>query len=175
MIVIQFASKSPQFSPSCFIAENATLVGDVRLRENVSIWFGAVLRADINYIEIGKSSNIQDNAVFHVDYSFPVILGEGVTIGHNAIIHACRIADYVLIGMGAILLDNVEVGSESIIAAGSVVRPNTKIPSRVLVAGVPATIKREVTTEEIEMIRKSAKEYAILKNLYIPNPINKTV
>lgn len=150
-----------------FIADTAKLIGDVRLGEKVSIWFGAVLRADIARIEIGDLSNIQDNVVIHVDKDVPTIIGRGVTVGHGAIIHACRISDYALIGMGAILLDNCVIGDHSIIAAGTVITPGKEIPPGVLVMGVPGKIVRELTEEEKKGLEEHALNYWELAKSYL--------
>jgi len=166
MPLVSFGSNSPVVHPSCFIAENATLIGNVTLGRNVSIWFGAVLRADIDRIEIGANSNIQDNSVIHIDRDLPTIIGEEVTVGHNAIIHAAKIAPRVLVGMGSVILDGAEIGEGCIIAAGSVVRPGSLIPPRSLIAGIPAQIKRAVTDEEFEKIKESAKLYVELAKRY---------
>ncbi len=150
-----------------FIAENAKIIGDVRIGDYVSIWFGAVIRADINYIEIGKESNIQDLSVLHVTEELPCVIGERVTIGHNAIVHGAKIGDECLIGMGAVILDGARIGKNCVIAAGAVVKENQEIPSGVLVAGVPAKIKRELTEEEKEMLGKHALEYVRLAQRYL--------
>ncbi len=131
--------KYPQIPKDCFIAENATIVGDVTLGENCSVWFNAVLRGDVHYIKIGNKVNIQDGAVIHCTYQkHPTIIGNNVSVGHNAIVHGCTIQDNVLIGMGAIVMDNCVVESNSIVAAGAVVTQNTVIESGSIYAGVPA-------------------------------------
>lgn len=123
----------------CFVAENATIVGDVKFGENCSVWFNAVVRGDVNSISIGNKVNIQDGAVIHCTYQkHATIIGNNVSIGHNAIVHGCTVHDNVLIGMGAILMDGVVVESNSIIAAGSVVTQNTHVESGVIYAGIPA-------------------------------------
>ncbi len=155
-----------------FIAENAKIIGDVRLNENVSIWFGAVIRADINYIEIGKESNIQDLSILHVTEDLPCIIGERVTVGHQAVVHGAVVEDECLIGMGAVILDGVRIGKKSIIAAGSVVKENTQIPEGVLVAGVPGEIKRELRKEEKIMLAEHALEYVELAKRYLKGEIH---
>ncbi|MEP6809896.1 MAG: gamma carbonic anhydrase family protein, partial [Chthoniobacterales bacterium] len=130
----------PRLHPSAFVASTATLVGDVTLAEGSSVWYGAVLRGDINRIVIGARSNIQDNAVVHLADEHPAIVGELVTIGHGAIVHACTIDDEVLVGMGATILDGAEVGARSIIGANALVTAGTKIPPGSLVIGTPAKV-----------------------------------
>ncbi|MCS7233971.1 MAG: gamma carbonic anhydrase family protein [Synergistetes bacterium] len=150
-----------------FIADTAKLIGNVVLGERVSIWFGAVLRADIASIEIGELSNVQDNVVIHVDKDIPTIIGKGVTIGHGAIIHACRIDDFTLVGMGAILLDNCVIGDHSIIAAGTVITPGKEIPPGVLVMGVPGKVVRNLTEDEKKSLEEHAAKYWELAKSYL--------
>lgn len=150
----------------CFVADSATLIGDVVLHKDSNIWFNAVLRADIAKIEIGEGSNVQDGCVCHVDYDKPVIIGKGVTIGHNATLHGCKIGNGSLIGMGAIVLDGVEIGEHSLVGAGAVVTPGTKIPAKSLVLGSPATVKRELKNEEIAGIKKNGEIYVELAKEY---------
>ncbi len=152
---------------SVFIADTAKIIGDVRLGDRVSIWFGAVLRADLAPIMIGDMTNVQDNVVIHVDKGVPTILGKGVTIGHSAIIHACNIGDYSLIGMGAILLDGCSIGDHTIIAAGTVVTPGKEIPPGVLVMGVPGKVVRELTDEEKKELEEHALNYWELAKTYL--------
>lgn len=142
-----------------FIAENASIIGDVRLAEGVSIWYGAVIRADLNYIRVGKNSNIQDNTIVHVEEDLPVEVGSHVTIGHNAVIHGAEISSHVLIGMGAIILDGVKIGEGSIIGAGAVVTENSQIPPYSLVVGIPGKIIRENNKSIIDEIDSHAVEY----------------
>ncbi|GEC72946.1 Carbonic anhydrase or acetyltransferase, isoleucine patch superfamily [Flavobacterium flevense] len=139
MIIKTINGKSPDIPEDCYIAENAVIVGDVSLGTSCSVWFNAVLRGDVNYIKIGNKVNIQDGAVVHCTYQkHPTIIGNNVSIGHNAIVHGCVIQDNVLIGMGAIVMDNCVVESNSIVAAGAVVTQNTIITSGSIWAGVPA-------------------------------------
>ena len=155
-----FRGKSPLIPNSCYISESVDLIGDVILGENVSIWFGTVVRGDMNFITIGNQSNIQDNSVIHVttDVS-PTHIGDEVTVGHHAIIHGATIEDRCLIGMGAIIMDDVVIGEGSIVGAGAVVPPNIIIPPRSLVVGLPAKIIRQTTDEELEMIINRAQHY----------------
>ena len=156
--------KSPVIDSSCFVAETADVMGDVRVASNASIWYKAVLRGDDNYIEIGENSNIQDNTVIHVAELYPTIIGNNVTIGHSAIIHACKIGNNCLIGMGAIVLDGAEIGDETIIGAGSIVSSGKQIPSGVLALGTPAKVIRELTQEEKQNLKVSAEKYVRYAN-----------
>ena len=139
MVIKSVNGKSPSIPEDCYIAENATIVGDVNIGQQCSIWFNAVLRGDVNYIKIGDKVNIQDGAVVHCTYQkHPTIIGNNVSIGHNAIVHGCTIHDNVLVGMGAIIMDNCTVHSNTIIAAGAVITQNTVVESGAIYAGVPA-------------------------------------
>lgn len=142
--------KSPVIGDDCFIAENATIVGDVVLGNQCSIWFNAVIRGDVHYIKVGNKVNIQDGAVIHCTYQkHPTNIGNNVSIGHNALVHGCTIHDNVLIGMGAIVMDNCVVESNSIIAAGAVVTQNTKVEAGTIYAGVPAKKVKDISQELI--------------------------
>ena len=157
--------KSPIFGDNCYLAENATIVGDVVTGDNCSIWFNAVLRGDVNYIKLGNKVNVQDGAVIHCTYQkYPTNIGNNVSIGHNAIVHGCTIHDNVLIGMGAIVMDNCIVESNTIIAAGSVVTQNTHIESGTIYAGIPAKkikdISQELTSGEINRIADNYVMYS---------------
>ena len=155
-----FRGKSPLIPDSCYISESVDLIGDVTLGENVSVWFGTVVRADMNFITIGNQTNIQDNSVIHVttDVS-PTRIGDKVTVGHHAIIHGATIEDKCLIGMGAIIMDDAVIGEGSIVAAGAVVPSNKIIPPRSLIVGLPAKVIRRTTDEELEMIINRAQHY----------------
>ena len=145
MVIISVNGKSPSIPSDCYIAENATIVGDVTLGGSCSVWFNAVIRGDVHYIRIGEKVNIQDGAVLHCTYQkHPLNIGNNVSIGHNAIVHGCTIHDNVLIGMGAIVMDNCVVNSNSIVAAGAVVTQNTVIESGAIYAGVPAKKVKEL-------------------------------
>ncbi len=158
-ILIPYKGKYPQIHEDAFVAPNATLVGDVIVKKGASIWYNAVLRADLDRIEIGEYSNIQDNVVIHVEPGIPVIVGDYVTVGHSAILHGCIIGNNALIGMGATVLDNVRVGQGSVVAAGAVVLARKEIPPLKLVAGVPAEIKKDLPESMIEEARKAALRY----------------
>ena len=157
--------KSPQIGEDCYIAENATIVGDVTMGNQCSIWFNAVLRGDVHYIKIGDKVNVQDGAVIHCTYlKSPTNIGNNVSIGHNAIVHGCTIHDNVLIGMGSIVMDDCIVESNSIIAAGAVVTKGTRVPSGTVFAGMPAKKIKEISTElsvgEVERIANAYVKYS---------------
>lgn len=142
---------SPQFGNDCYLADNATIVGDVVMGDQCSIWFNAVVRGDVNAIRIGNKVNVQDNAVIHCTYQkAATTLGNNVSIGHNAIVHGCTVHDNVLIGMGAIVMDNAVIGSNSIIAAGAVVLENTIVEAGSIYAGVPAKKVKDISQELIK-------------------------
>ena len=151
--------KKPTLHPSAFVAPNATVLGDVTLGANSSVLYGAVLRADVNSIDIGMGSNIQDGCIIHVDPPYPVVIGNGCTVGHGAILHGCAVGDNSLIGMGAIVLNGAQIGKNCIIGAGALVTQNTVIPDGSLVIGSPAKVKRSLTPEEIEGNRQTAENY----------------
>lgn len=162
MVEIKINTKRPDTSKAAFVAESADLMGDVILHEGSSIWYGAVLRADIQKIEIGEGSNIQDGTVCHVDHDKPVIVGKGVTVGHNVTLHGCTVGDNSLIGMGAVVLDGAEIGHSCLVGAGAVVTPGSKIPPKSMVLGAPASIKRELKEQELEAIKENGKVYVEL-------------
>lgn len=162
MPIIEFKGIKPRIGEDVYISENVSVIGDVEVGDGSSLWFGSVLRGDICYIKVGNFSNVQDNATLHVGYDLPVVIGDYVTIGHNAVIHGAMISDYVIVGMGAVVLDGVKVSSNVIIGAGSVVPPRMEIPSGVLILGVPARIVRELRPDEIEGIKKNALDYVEL-------------
>lgn len=140
----------PEMGEDCFIAPNATIVGDVKMGDQCSVWFNAVIRGDVNIIRMGNKVNVQDGAVIHCTFKkTQAIIGNNVSIGHNAIVHGCRVHDNVLIGMGAIVMDNAEIGSNSIIAAGAVVLENTRVEPGTIYAGVPAKKVKEITQEQL--------------------------
>ena len=149
----------PRLHPSAFVVPSATVVGDVTLGENSSVWYSAVLRGDINRIIIGPSSNIQDGAVVHLADDYPAIVGELVTVGHKAIVHACTVNDEVLIGMGAIILDGAEIGARSIIGANTLVVSGMKIPPGSLVLGSPSKVVRQLSMDEQATIKRWGLKY----------------
>ena len=165
MIIKSVNGKSPIIPEDCYVAENATIVGDVTFGAACSVWFNAVIRGDVNFITIGNKVNIQDGAIVHCKYKkHPTIIGNNVSVGHNAIVHGCTIHDNVLVGMGAIIMDNCIVGSNSIVAAGAVVTQNTIIESGSIYAGVPARKVKDINQSdfagEIERISNNYVMYS---------------
>jgi carbonic anhydrase/acetyltransferase-like protein (isoleucine patch superfamily) len=165
-VIIRLQDWTPQVDPTCFVAPNATVIGQVTIGRGASIWFNVVVRGDMAPITIGEDSNVQDLSVVHVDYKTPTVIGNRVIVGHRAIVHGSTVEDDCIIGMGAILLNRSRVGRNCIVAAGSVVREDFEVPAGTLVAGVPAVVKRPLTPEEIERIRRNATDYAARAQLY---------
>ena len=163
----RYLAREPVIHPTAFVAPGAVVIGDVTLEEGTSVWYHTVLRADINSIKIGPRSNIQDGCVVHLADDFGVSVGELVTVGHKAILHACTVADEVLVGMGAIILDGAEIGARSIIGAGALVTQHTKIPPGSLVLGSPAKVRRQLDLQEQQSIRHWAEKYADLSKVYL--------
>jgi len=149
-----------------FVAGNATVLGDITIGEEVGIWFGAVLRADKDRISIGDRSNIQDNCVVHTSRGFPVTLGKNVSVGHGAILHGCTVADQVLIGMGAIVLNGARIGKGSLIGAGAVIREGMEVPEGSVVVGVPGKIIKQTDAEQQQQILANAASYVELAGEY---------
>ena len=149
----------PRIHPAAYVVPNATVVGAVTLAEQSSVWYGAVLRGDINRIVVGPRSNIQDSAVVHLSDDFPAIIGELVTVGHSAIVHACTVDDEVLVGMGAVILDGAEIGARSIIGANALVTVGKKIPPGSLVYGSPARVVSQLSLDEQMSIKRWALKY----------------
>ena len=165
MIIKAVNGKHPQIPKDCYIAENATVVGDVEMGSQCSIWFNAVIRGDVHFIKIGNKVNIQDGAIIHCTYQkHPTIIGNNVSIGHNAIVHGCTVHDNVLIGMGAIVMDNCIIESNAIVAAGAVVTQNTVVESGTIYAGVPAKKVKDINASdfagEIERISNNYVMYS---------------
>ena len=165
-MIIPFMKFKPDIDDSCFVADNASVIGKVEIGKNSSVWFGAVLRGDINSIKIGKNSNIQDNAVVHTGLTTPAVIGDGVTIGHSAVVHGAKIEDDVLVGMGAVVLDGAVVGEGSIIGAGAVVTEGTVIPKRSLVIGTPGKVVKEIGATQFAGNKMNATSYATLAKAY---------
>lgn len=159
---------TPKFGKNCFLAENATVVGEVEMGDDCSVWFNAVVRGDVNYIKIGNKVNIQDGAVIHCTYQkFPTNIGNNVSIGHCAIVHGCTVKDNVLIGMGAIVMDNCIINENSIIAAGSVVLENTVVEAGSIYAGIPAKKVKEMNQQLFEgEIKRIAENYLMYSQWY---------
>ena len=151
--------KTPSLGVGVYLAKTAVVLGDVTLGDHASIWYGAVVRGDIQRIKIGHHSNVQDNAVLHVDRESPCLIGNWVTIGHGAVVHGCSVGDECLIGMGSTILDDAEVGTQSIVGANALVTQHTKIPPRSLVLGSPAKVARELTGKEVANLKSWAQHY----------------
>ena len=167
-MIYPFKGIIPRLGEGVFVAPNAVVIGDTGIGDGSSVWYSAVIRGDVNFIRIGNGTNIQDGCVLHVSNgTFSLTIGNGVTIGHNAVVHGCRVDDNVLIGMGAVLLDDSRIESNSMVAAGALVRQGFTIPAGVLAAGVPARIVRDLTEEEIDGIRQSAAHYTELAGVYV--------
>lgn len=159
----------PVIGKNCFLAENATIVGDVTMGDHCSVWFNAVIRGDVNYITIGDNTNIQDGAVIHCTYlKAATIIGSNVSIGHNALVHGCTLQDHVLIGMGAIVMDHAIVEEFCIIAAGAIVLENTVCESGFLYAGIPARKIKPLTEEQIALLKKLPENYKMYSSWFTP-------
>ncbi len=164
----------PSIPASCYVDPSAQVIGDVVLGEQASVWMNAVVRGDVNSIRIGAGSNVQDCAVLHgMRYVYPVIVGEMVTIGHNATVHGCVLEDEVLVGIGATILNNARMGTGSIIAAGAVIPEQMVIPPRSLVAGVPGKIRRELGEADRELILKYARNYLDYVAIYLEGDLGR--
>lgn len=165
-MIIDFEGKTPKIDKSSFIAENATVIGDVTIGKNVGIWYNVILRGDVAPIIIGNNTNIQDGSVIHCDVGIPTLVGENVTVGHNVMLHACKIGNNSLIGIGSIVLDGAVVGENSIIGAGAIVTPRTKIPPYSMALGIPAKVVKKITKEEAAKLVEHAEEYIKLMMSY---------
>jgi len=166
-VIVKLQDWTPQVDPTCYVAPNATIIGQVTLSRGASVWFNTVVRGDMAPITIGEDTNVQDLSMVHVDYDTPTVIGNRVVVGHRAIIHGATVGDDCIIGMGAILLNRSRVGSNCIVAAGAVVREGFVVPDGSLVAGVPAVVKRPLTPEETERIRRNVTDYVARAQLYI--------
>lgn len=167
-MIRSYRGQTPQFPSSCYIDLSAQLIGDVILGERSSVWMNAVLRGDVNSIRVGACSNVQDCAVLHGQRNlYPVIVGDWVTIGHNATVHGCTIGNNVVVGMGARVLNDSRVGEGCIIAAGSVVPEHTIVPPHTLWAGVPAKMRRELSEKDLNLIREYAQNYLDYVEIYL--------
>ena len=166
-MILTLAGRTPRIGASVYVAPSADVIGDVELAEDSSVWFQCVLRGDIEPIRVGVKSNIQDGTVIHTMKGAPTIVGDWVTVGHGAVLHGCTVGDHCLIGMGAVLLNHVQVGEGSIIAAGALVAENTVIPPRSLYMGIPAKFKRAITDDELAYIDMHATNYLRYKKDYL--------
>ena len=165
-VILPYDGTSPAIADSAWVAPNATLIGRVTLGENASVFYGSVLRADVDSITVGEGSNIQDNVSVHCDAGIPTTLGRGVSVGHSAVLHGCTVEDDCLIGMSATVLNGAVIGTGSLVAAGAVVLEGTIIPPGSLVAGVPAKVRRELSAEERERVRDNARHYVELSRAH---------
>lgn len=165
-MIMKFKEFYPKIEQSAWIAPSADVIGNVKVGENSSIWFGCVIRADVNEVKIGKNTNIQDLSMIHTDTNSKTILGDNVTIGHKVMLHGCKVEDNCLIGMSATILDNAVIGEGSIVGANSLVTQGKKFPPRSLIMGSPAKVVKELSQEEVEGLIKHAQHYVDYKNDY---------
>jgi carbonic anhydrase/acetyltransferase-like protein (isoleucine patch superfamily) len=165
-LIVSIRGRTPEMHEESWVAPNASLIGQVTLAARASVWYGATLRAEAEPIDIGFGTNIQDGVTIHVDPEFPVTIGAGVSVGHNAVLHGCEVADDALIGMGAIILNGAQIGQGSLIAAGALVPQGVVVPPRSLVTGVPGAVRRELSDAEIAGNRHNAQVYQRLIDLH---------
>lgn len=162
-----FQNVKPKIRDSAFIADDANVIGDVEIGEEASVWFGSIIRGDVNYIRIGDRTNIQDACVIHVSSKdHPTVLEHEITVGHRVTLHGCYVEAGCLVGIGSIVLDGARIGRNSLIAAGSIITPGTVIPPESLVMGAPAKVKRQLTTDEFENLSRSWRNYVELSRRY---------
>jgi len=166
-LIRDYKDFKPKIGKKSWISETAYIIGNVVIGDNVGVWFGAVIRGDVDSITIGDDTNIQDNSVIHSEPNYPTKIGKGVTIGHNSIIHGCEIGNNTLIGMGSIILNGAKIGNNSIVGAGSIVTEEKVFEDNSLILGTPARFLRKLTNEEINRIKQNAKEYIYLKDQYL--------
>lgn len=162
MTTIDFEGEAPRLAETAWVAPSATVLGKVSLADGASVFYGAVLRGDMDSISIGERSNVQDGCVAHTDPGHPVVVGAGVSVGHRAVLHGCTVEDDALIGMGAVVLNGAVVGAGSLVAAGAVVTEGMQIPPGSLVAGVPAKVRKELDEDAREALRRNARTYVDL-------------
>jgi carbonic anhydrase/acetyltransferase-like protein (isoleucine patch superfamily) len=165
-LILSVNGRAPQLHAESWVAPNATVVGQITLAAKASVWYGTVLRAEFEAIDVGEGSNLQDNVTVHVDPGFPASIGAGVSVGHNAVLHGCTIEDGCLIGMGAVILNGARIGAGSLVAAGAVVAQGAEIPPGSLVAGVPGKVRRELSPDEVTRNRANAQVYEHLSDLH---------
>lgn len=167
-MIKSFKEISPKIHETAYVSEDVVIVGDVEIGEDSSVWYGSVVRGDVNFIRIGARTNIQDLTVIHVSSkTHSTILEDEITVGHRVVLHGCHVESGCLIGIGAILMDGVRVGKQSLVAAGSLLTPGTQIPPRSLVMGAPARVKRELTDDELAYLDKSWRNYVELKKHFV--------
>ncbi len=164
-MIFEIDGKRPKIGDHVFIAPTAVIIGNVEIHDGASIWYGTVLRGDMDAIVVGEDTNIQDNCIVHTDYGNPAILGDRVTVGHNAVIHGCIVEDESLIGIGAIVLTGAVVKKHTVVAAGSLVLENQSVGPTQLVAGTPAAVKRTLSKEELQVFKKPLENYLHLSKI----------
>lgn len=169
-LLLGYGEARPEIDADAWVAPGAVVVGAARLLARSSVWFGSVIRADGDGIELGEGSNLQDGCVMHTDPGFPLVVGAGVSVGHRAVLHGCTIEDEVLVGMGAVLLNGSRVGRGSLVAAGAVLLEGTQVPPGSLVAGVPGKVRRELTADELAGVRDNARRYVERAQEYAQHP-----
>jgi len=163
-----FGGKAPRLHDSVFAVDGALVIGDVEIGPDSSLWFGVIVRGDVNSIRIGARTNVQDHSVLHVtSRTHPTVVGDDVTLGHRVTLHGCTVKDRCIVGIGAVILDGAVVGEESMVAAGTLVPPGMVVPPRTLVMGSPARVKRELTAAEIEHLKRSADNYVRYARQYL--------
>ncbi len=166
-MIESFRNLAPKIHETAFVTDDATIIGDVEIGAESSVWFGSILRGDVNFIRIGERTNIQDGTIIHVSRDTnSTVLENEITVGHRATLHGCHIESNCLIGIGAIILDGARVGANSLVAAGSLITPNTFIPPRSLVMGSPARVKRQLSDEEVKDLEKFWRNYVELSRIY---------
>lgn len=165
-LILPYQEKSPKIDPGSWIAPNATVIGEVTIMAEASVFYGAVVRGDMAEIRLGTGSNLQDNVVVHTDTGFPAIIGSGVSVGHAAVVHGCTLEDETLIGMHATVLNGAVIGRHSLVAAGTVVLEGTIVPPGSLVAGVPGKVRRELTEAEVAKVIENARHYLELSAVH---------
>lgn len=159
MSIHRLGEHEPQVAESAWVAESADVIGRVTLEDDVSVWFNAVLRGDSEHLHIGRGTNIQDGSVLHADHGFPLVLGEGVTVGHKVMLHGCSVGDHALIGIGAVILNGAKIGRHCVVGAGALVTEGKEFPEGSLIIGSPAKAVRQLTPEQIEGLHASARHY----------------
>ncbi|WP_280548011.1 MULTISPECIES: gamma carbonic anhydrase family protein [unclassified Halomonas] len=159
MAIYQYGDDRPAIGDDVYVAETADVIGRVTLKRNASVWYQAVLRGDTDHLEVGEGSNIQDGAVLHADPGYPLTVGTGVTVGHQAMLHGCTIGDGSLVGIQAVILNGAVIGNNCLVAAGAVVKENASFPDNSLIVGAPARVVRELSEEAIAGLRKNAEGY----------------
>jgi len=159
MAVYRFGDDAPRLAPDAWVADSATVLGRVAMAAQSSVWYGAVLRGDNAWIEIGEQSNIQDNSVLHTDEGVPLSIGRGVTVGHQVMLHGCTVGDHSLIGIQSVILNGARIGRHCIVGAGALVTEGKEFPDGVLIVGSPARVVRELSSEQIDRLKESAARY----------------